>query len=131
MDPTLISILVCAGVIATVVCAGVALMPSPGKEAEQRLEGLTAGSKRRPKMDLSKGILLRPQALGADSVSELLKRLPRLDSLARLYEQADVGLPFRQFLVVPVALVLAAAIAGVVLGVSLPVLALASGGLAL
>ncbi len=55
--------------------------------------------------------------------------LPSLDALARLYEQANVGMEFRHFLAIPVGLLLSGVLVGMALGVSMSVSVL--GGVAL
>ena len=49
-------------------------------------------------MAASNGILLRPPTIDQEQLSSLLRRLPNLDSLGKLYEQADVNLPFNRFM---------------------------------
>jgi tight adherence protein B len=102
MDLT--TILVGVGVTLAIVCVGLALAPSPGREAEERLEGLASGGRRGPKSgeSLRDGILLRPKSM--DSMASLSRLIPSLDGLAALYDQADVSMPFRSFLLIPVVL---------------------------
>lgn len=119
MDLTMI--LVGIGVTVTILCVSLALVPSAGREAETRLEGLAAGGRRgsRNRETIQTGILLRPQSM--DSAASLARYIPRLDGLAALYDQADVSLPFKRFLLIPV--VLATIGSGLGLAYKLPVYA--------
>jgi tight adherence protein B len=121
MDLTMI--LVGIGVTLAIACVGLALMPSAGREAEERLEGLAGGGRRgaKPGVSLKDGILLRPKSL--ESTADLKRFIPSLDGLAALYDQADVSMPFRRFLLIPV--VLATIGSGLGLAYKLPIYATA------
>ncbi len=117
MDPALIPFVVGLGVILFVVFAGLVLNRSPSDQAEQRLDTLT--SQAQPGSDPKQGILLRPEALNLGG-SGLGRLIPNADSLARLYEQANVSIPFPQFMCIPVGLSLLGALLGLVLNLSIP-----------
>ena len=71
-----------------------------GSVAEQRLDGLSGkGSPKQVKTNPATGILLRPSAIDVNSASILLKFLPNPENLNKLYEQADVNLPFNKFMI--------------------------------
>ena len=94
--------------------------PARSSVAEQRLD---AGSHRRggraaPKTDGGVGrrhattTSPRRSCSAASPGLDLSRLVPSLDGLDRLYEQADVGLAFRKFLAIAVALPLGGAVAG-------------------
>lgn len=116
MDSNLISVLIGFAVIVMFVTAGMALIPSANRAAEERLEGMAGRRKTATKADPSKGILLRPQALESGGVQSLARMLPTLEGVAQLYEQADVGIPFKQFLMVPVVLLVLGGVTGLAMG---------------
>jgi tight adherence protein B len=126
-DPTLISLFVGAAVILLVGGATLVLTRS-GSVAEQRLEGLS-GKTRAKAVDPSAGILLRPETLDLGHATSWLKFLPNLDSLAQLYEQADVSWPFNRFLIVVGCLAVTGAVLPVAFGQSLLFAPLAGAGL--
>jgi tight adherence protein B len=96
-DPTVIAVFVGLTVLAFVGGAGLLLTRSPGSVAEQRLDGLS-GKTSKVKADANAGILLRPPAVELSAGSMLSKILPNVENLNRLYEQADVNLPFEKFM---------------------------------
>jgi tight adherence protein B len=126
MDPTGLSILIGVGVIALIGGASLVLTKDPGTVAEQRLEEM-AGGKRKAKSDPSTGILLRPEAVDLGRSKAWAGKLISVEGLSRLYEQADVGLPFKQFLLIAAALALVSAVVGVVLKLPLLAVPVASG----
>lgn len=100
MSPLLLQLVVGIGVIAAVAAVGLVFTKNPATVAEQRLEGI--GKARKGKGgDLSGSMLLRPPTID-QGMGGLLKYLPTPESLAQLYEQADVGIPFSRFLIVPI-----------------------------
>src|SRR5947209_8743774 len=117
----MIPVLVGAVVILLIGGAGLVLSQSLGSVAEQRLDGLS-GPARPAKADPASGILMRPPAIDLGTASLLAKVLPNVESLNRLYEQADVNLPFNRFLWAVGVLAALGAVAPVVLGPS-PLLA--------
>ena len=98
MNPMLISMLV--GTFVVLLIGGMALVFSraPNEDAEQRLDDLTGG-KSKAKLDPTAGILLRPQTMDLGQDALLSKLIPNVENLHRLYEQADVSMPFERFLV--------------------------------
>lgn len=130
-DPTVISLFVGVAVIVLIGGAGLVLSKSLGSVAEQRLDGLS-GKAPRAKADPNSGILLRPPAIDLNAGSILSKVVPNVENLNRLYEQADVNIPFNKFLWVVGGLAAAGAAAPVALGPSplfAPVGAAVMGGL--
>lgn len=117
MDAALIPIVVGLGVILFVVFAGLVLNRSPAEAAEQRLDALT--SQAQSSSDPKQGILLRPEALKFSGAG-FSRLIPNPDSLAQLYEQANVGIPFQRFMCIPVGLSVLGALLGLVLNLSIP-----------
>jgi len=108
MNPMLLSVLIGTAVIMLVGGLGLVLLGAPSW-AEKRLDSLSGS--RKAKTANAVGALMRPPAIDMSQAQEWIKRLPNFDGLNRLYEQADVGLAFRRFLVLAVAL---AAVGGAV-----------------
>ena len=107
-DPMFVSIMAGVAVVALIVGLGLGLPQVrrlAGRAAARRLD-LEAQEGRR---DLRSGILLRPPAIDLESPQFWTKLLPNLENLNRLYEQADVNLPFNQFMGIVVVLSLAGA----------------------
>ncbi|MBX6312797.1 MAG: type II secretion system F family protein [Isosphaeraceae bacterium] len=96
------------------------LLKTPGSVAERRLEGLAGG--RRPKADAAAGALLRPPAIDLGRSRDWASRFISVEGLSRLYEQADVGLPFRQFLLIALGLALAGGGLAAALKLPLPII---------
>jgi tight adherence protein B len=86
-------------VVGFFVLAFLALSKTGGSVAEQRLEGLS-GPPRAKAADPNSGILLRPPAIDLSQAAAWAKLLPNVESLNRLYEQADVNLPFSRFVAI-------------------------------
>ena len=95
-DPMIVSILAGVAVITLIVGLGLAFGKSIGSQAEQRLEDLT--NKPKKDLDLSGGILLRPPAVDLEQPPFWTRLIPNLENLTRLYEQADVNMPFNRFM---------------------------------
>ena len=95
-DPTLIPILVGLAVIVLTGGAGLVFSKSLGSVAEQRLDGLNRGPKAR--VDTSSGTLLRMPAIELGQGSFWSRLIPDVESLNRLYEQADISLSFNRFM---------------------------------
>ncbi len=110
-ETILIPIFAGAAVIMLIGGVGLVMSRSAVSLAEQRLDGLTGQSK--GKADPSAGILLRPSAIDLGKEDFWAKVLPNPENLNRLYEQADVNMPFRRFM----AMVAVLAISGLVLGI--------------
>jgi tight adherence protein B len=100
-------------VIALFVGLAMAFGKSMSSQAEQRLDDLT--SKPKKDADLSSGILLRPPAIDLERTLLWTKLIPNLQNLNRLYEQADVNLPFNKFMGIVVALSLSGIVVGFLL----------------
>jgi tight adherence protein B len=127
MDSSLLPLLIGTFVIALTFGIGQRMGRVEAEQAEQRLEGLAG--QRRAKSDPAAGILLRPSALELGGVRGLSRLIPSLEGLATLYEQANVGLEFRQFLAIPVALAIVGAAAGLLLSLPLPAVVAGSASL--
>ena len=109
MNASLAPILVGIGVIVLVGAFGLVLSKPGGSDAEQRLDVLSGKSRKGSgaKSDPAAGMLLRPKTLDFGRAQGWSERLPNMENLAKLYEQADVGIPFRHFLIVPAVLTIA------------------------
>ena len=95
-DPLFISMFVGVAVIVMIGGAGLVLSKSLGSVAEERLAGMSGNA--RAKADPASGILLRPQALDLVKAPIWSKILPNPENLNRLYEQADITMPFNRFM---------------------------------
>ena len=109
-DQVFVSIMAGLAVVALMVGLSLAFRKSEGSQAEQRLDDLISRPKK--EVDLRTGILLRPPAIDLESPQFWTKFLPNLENLSRLYEQADVNLPFNKFMGIVVLLSLAGAVIG-------------------
>ena len=98
MDPNLIAIIVGGAVILLIGGAGLVFSKSLSSEAEQRLDGLSG--KMKTKADAANGILLRPEAIDIGNMAFWSKLVPNVDNVNRLYEQADVNIPFNRFMAI-------------------------------
>ena len=130
-DPTVISIFIGVLVIVLVGGAGLVFSRSNGSVAEQRLDGLS-GKTGRTKVDASSGILLRPPAIDLSTSSFLSRLVPNVENLNRLYEQADVNIPFERFMWAVAGLAILGALAAALLAphpVFAPLGAVVMGGL--
>jgi tight adherence protein B len=115
-DPAVIAVLVGLGVIALVGGVGFALSRS-ASVAEQRLdEHLAGGGRSQAKSEAIANLLLRPPASDLAGSRFWAKVVPNVANLHRLYEQADVNLPFQRFLAIAAALAATGAVVGFVLG---------------
>src|SRR4051794_8533747 len=117
-DAMLISLFAGVAVIALFVGLAFAFTKSISSQAEQRLEDLTS-AKSKAQADLNSGILLRPPAVDLEQQPFWTKLIPNLENLTRLYEQADVNMPFSRFMGLVVAL--AAGGAGLGFALKLPI----------
>ena len=106
MSASLVPIVVGIGVIVLVGAFGLVLSKPGASDAEQRLDVLSGNARKGAgaKADPSSGMLLRPKTLDFGRAQRWSEILPNMDNLGKLYEQADVGIPFRHFLFVPAAL---------------------------
>src|SRR5215208_4521737 len=114
-DAMLISVFAGVAVIALFVGLAFAFTKSISSQAEQRLEDLTS-AKSKAQADLNSGILLRPPAVDLEQPPFWTKLIPNLENLTRLYEQADVNMPFNRFMAIVVGLSLVGAVVGFFLG---------------
>jgi tight adherence protein B len=111
-DTLLVPILAGVAVLTLFGFLGLVLSKSTGSLAEQRLDDLTGNAK--GKTDPSTGMLLRPSAIELGKEEFWAKLLPDPENLNRLYEQADVHMPFNRFMAIVGALV----VGGVALGIA-------------
>jgi tight adherence protein B len=119
MDPTfLISLAIGAGVM-LVAAALVGMTSGKPAAADQRLQGLTSGTKPRTKADLNSGLLLRPSAINLGGGSVWSRLFPDPERINTLYEQADVSLPFERFMLIVGVLFVVGSLAAYVMGLSL------------
>ncbi len=101
-DPTVLSMIIGAGVIVLIGGLGLVMSRSSGTVAEDRLAGLTGQrqARRATKQDLASGILARPAAIDLGQASFWARIVPNAENLNLLYEQADVTMSFRTFMFV-------------------------------
>src|SRR4051812_45397404 len=104
-ESLLISIFAGVAVVTLFGGIGLFLTRSGGSLAEQRLDDLT-GKTRAKGGDPAAGILLRPSAIELGKGDFWGKLLPNPENINRLYEQADVNMPFKRFMAIVVALAL-------------------------
>jgi tight adherence protein B len=112
-ESLLITIFAGVAVVTMIGGIGLVLSKSNGSLAEQRLDDLTGKSKGRA--DPASGILLRPSAIDLGKEDFWSRILPNPENINKLYEQADVNMPFRRFMVIVVVLALTGGVLGVVL----------------
>ena len=99
MSTMLVPILMGVAAIALVGGLGLVFGKSPGSVAEERLEGLKGG-RAQARRDLQATMLLRPEGLTTANSWKFVSRLADAEWMTRLYEQADVNLPFNTFLAI-------------------------------
>ncbi|WP_406696375.1 type II secretion system F family protein [Singulisphaera sp. Ch08] len=123
-EQMIVSILAGLTVVTLFLGLGLAFRKSEGSHAEQRLDDLIS----RPKKDadLRSGILLRPPAIDLETPLFWTKFIPNLENLSRLYEQADVNLPFNKFMGIVVLLSLAGSLIGLLFQLPIYLLPLGS-----
>lgn len=119
MDPEILPIVLGVGVVVLIGGLGLVMGRSSGSLAEQRLDEMS-GRRRKPKADPAAGAILRPPAIELGDSRRWAEKFLSVDALDRLYEQADVGLSFKQFLAVCAALAITGAAMAAVFG--LPIL---------
>jgi tight adherence protein B len=134
MDITTL-VTIAAGVAIALVVAGVAmvLVKPESALAEERLDHLTTGKRTKQQRMQASDSLLRVPSIDSGQFAALERILPSLDSLKELYEQADMSLPFKSFLMISGAMggigllitgalvsPMLAPIAGIILGAGLP-----------
>jgi tight adherence protein B len=124
-ETILIPLIAGIAVILLISSVGLVLSKSAGSLAEQRLDDLTGKSK--AKSDPATGILLRPAAIDLGTEAFWTKFLPDPENLNRLYEQADVNMPFKKFLGIAAGLAITGLVLGLVL--KLPLILVPVGGL--
>ncbi|HEV3164621.1 MAG TPA: type II secretion system F family protein [Isosphaeraceae bacterium] len=124
MSPLVISMFIGVAVITLMGVVGLVMTKGPSS-AEQRLEGMTGKGSR--KRDLAASTLLRPQTFDPAQSQSWVKKLPTAQRLARLYDQADVGLTLRNFLMIDLALGVVSAAVGYFLKLPLFLLPVVAG----
>ncbi len=121
MDTSLLPILIGVAVIALFVLVSLVLVKTPGSVAERRLDDLSGKRKAKEKADRVADMLLRPPAINLGKA--FADRIPNLEGLNRLYEQADVGFDFKQFLAIAGGLFVVGGGLGLAMGQPLPIVA--------
>lgn len=113
-DPNLISMLVGLVVILLMGGAGLVFSRSLGSVAEERLDGMSGKSSGKARAEAVSGMLLRPPAIDIGGGGFWSRYIPDVDSLNRLYEQADVNIPFNRFMAIVIVLTVLGGIGPVV-----------------
>ena len=91
------------GLAAIILVFGVSqLLATPRNNAEDRLKKVISAQKAPQGPKASAISVVKQEMMPSDN--PLLKMLPKLDSIADLYEQAHLGIPFTNFLVIVAAL---------------------------
>lgn len=97
----LIPILVGAGVLVIVVAVALLTTKTSGEAATERLEQMTH---RTPSAEAGADSLLKAMPIDPDRPSVWTTLLPKFEDIRKLYEQADVNLPFDKFMMIVVAM---------------------------
>jgi tight adherence protein B len=116
--PMLIPILIGVGVVAIVALAAMT-MKSTVTVAEDRLDEVSGRKARPSKAEPSADSLLKTQGFDPDRPSFWTNILPKFEDVTKLYEQADVNVPFNKFMMMVVGLAIAGAGIGAALKLSL------------
>jgi tight adherence protein B len=121
----LIPLFIGGAVVGLTICLFLAFSKPPAAAAEKRLDQL-AGRATRSTTAASPehNALLRPDRLNLGSARQWL---PSSEAVERLFEQADIGMDFRRFLVIPLGLAVAGAVGSLVAGLP-PVAAIGAAG---
>lgn len=107
----LMPVLIGVGVLVVVMAVALLTTKSSGEAAEQRLDQMTT---RTPIGDSGADSLLKSMPIDPDRPSVWMTLLPKFEDIRKLYEQADVNLPFNKFMIVVVVLSIVGAAIGVV-----------------
>ena len=92
------------GLTAVVLVVGVSqLLAPPRNDAEARIDKVIKGQKAPQGPKPGSTSVVKQDVMPSDN--PLLKMLPKLDSIANLYEQAHIGIPFTNYLMIVGALV--------------------------
>lgn len=134
MDTTTL-VMIAAGVAIALMVAGLAmaLTKSEAAVAEQRLVNLTSGKRQNVRTKLAADSLLRAPPLNARQLAIFERFVPSGEALKKLYEQADMSMPFNRFVIIVAILAGTMAIAAGLLASPLlaPVGAAMGGGISL
>ncbi len=99
MNPSLMPIVIGVAVLGFVGLLGfVFAKPSAVEAAEQRLDEIAGRKRKKETLEPAGNSLLKPPALDIAQSQPWLEKMFSTEWLNRLYEQADIGLPFPQFL---------------------------------
>lgn len=101
-SPMLMPILVGLGVLVVVVAIAILTSKTSGEAAAERLDQMTTG--RAPAEGRSNDSLLKSMPIDPDRPSVWTSILPKFEDIRKLYEQADVNLPFNKFMMIVVGL---------------------------
>ncbi len=130
MPPILIAVIAGASVMMVVVGIMMSLMKPTNSEAEQRLDDLSKKARRGGGESTDPGSLLKdPKVDDATRKSWLFRVIPNHDSLAKLYEAADVKVPLKTLVIFSLVLLVVGPV--VVIAFKLPVAAAPVSGLVL
>lgn len=101
MDTTTL-VMIAAGVAIALMVAGLAmaLTKSEATMAEQRLVNLTSGKRQNVRSRLAADSLLRAPPLDARQLAFIERFVPSGEALKKLYEQADMSMPFKRFVLI-------------------------------
>ena len=97
MDQSLIPIGIGLAVIAVVAVIGFVSRPA-GEAEEQRLDEMSG--RRKKTAEAAAGSLLKTDALQSGGLARWVEKFLSVESFNRLYDQADVGFSFKQFLMI-------------------------------
>jgi tight adherence protein B len=129
MSPMVLSSIIGVAVITLVGGLSLVFM-KPASWAEQRLDDLV-GKRKKGKTATASANLMRAPAIDMGKSQSWFKSLRGFSGLSRLYEQADVGLPFRFFLAIAISLSVIGAGVGYFLKVPLMYVPIGAGSLGL
>ena len=101
-NPMTMPILVGVGVLIVGVVIAVLMSKTSGEAAADRLDQMTSG--RAPSEGPSTDSLLKAMPIDPDRPSVWTSILPKFEDIRKLYEQADVNLPFDKFMMIVVGL---------------------------
>jgi tight adherence protein B len=102
-----VPVLIGVGVLLAVVMLAIRMGKTPNEEAELRLDQMTSGKAPSSQVVGSSDSLLKVMPIDPDRPTVWTTLLPKFEDIRKLYEQADVNLPFDKFMFVVVGLAVA------------------------